>query len=40
MIFALVPTYVFPKVDETSIGKVKRSACYKEAGDALGDRFR
>jgi hypothetical protein len=27
--FALLPVVLFPLVDETSIGKAKRSACYK-----------
>jgi hypothetical protein len=29
LIFALLPALLFPPVDETSIGKVRRSACYK-----------
>jgi hypothetical protein len=32
LIFALLPAFLFPQVDETSIGKVKWSACYKHRG--------
>jgi hypothetical protein len=42
LMFVLVSAYVFPHVDEMSIGKVKRSACYKHRRRETRwrDRFR